>query len=57
MKKNLYSNGYKSLVSQIYSPYVREFEIEAYLPKFIYTTISLTWLQLVMKTLQLQILP
>lgn len=40
-EQNLYSNGYKSLVSQIYSPYVREFEIQAYLPKFIYTTISL----------------
>jgi hypothetical protein len=38
--------------------YVREFEIEAYLPKFIYTTISLNNLITIgNETLQLQILP
>lgn len=39
--KNLYSNYYSDLISGIYSPYAREFEVTADLPKHIYTTISL----------------
>ncbi|MFC6095804.1 hypothetical protein ACFPVY_04025 [Flavobacterium qiangtangense] len=37
----LYANYYKNLVSGVYSSYAREFEIEAVLPKNIYTNLSL----------------
>jgi hypothetical protein len=39
--KSLYKVGYEKQISKTYSVYSREFEIEAYLPKWIITTIKL----------------
>ncbi|MFC4477418.1 hypothetical protein [Flavobacterium chungangensis] len=39
--KNLYTNNYQNLMISVSSPYAREFEIEAYLPRHIFTTVSL----------------
>lgn len=40
-QKTLFSNNYKDLLSGIYSPYAREYEVTAQLPKHIYTTLNL----------------
>ncbi|MDA6068966.1 hypothetical protein NJT12_04955 [Flavobacterium sp. AC] len=39
--KNLYSIGYADQIAKTYSKFIREFEIECYLPKWIITTIKL----------------
>jgi len=41
MMESLFKNGYADLVKSIYSNYAREFEIEANLPRHIFTTLSL----------------
>lgn len=40
-QKSLFNNYYRSLLNGVYSPYSREYEVEAVLPKFIYTNLSL----------------
>lgn len=40
-EKTLFSNNYEDLLSGIYSPYTREYEVSAILPKHIYTNLNL----------------
>jgi hypothetical protein len=40
--KSLYQNHYASLINGIYSPYAREFEVVADLPKIIYASLELS---------------
>ncbi|MEW5675505.1 fibronectin type III domain-containing protein [Flavobacterium enshiense] len=40
-EKSLFYNYYSGLINGVYSPYSREFEVKAVLPKYIYTQITL----------------
>lgn len=39
--RNLFSTNYSDLISGLYSPYAREYEVKAILPKHIYTKLNL----------------